>query len=265
VERVNFNILEEPTIQNTVFKEALVGESSNIIKHFIVDKTKPHIFYIAPECIDDDKDELLANGFYDKGINLSYIEPWKRLLDTKDIGGVINFCNDIFKSFVNYRVNYLINGPIVIAGRSLGAVVALTLAVKWQQNILALIFESGFKDAFQYLSYFGIDIKQKYSKDPFNIIANIKLFSKPVLFLHCARDPICPPSELEWVISESRSKSNQFYMIPGEERYKIASLSDGYYFSIVRDFFNKLLGIRTKRLTSRQIRLKQKASKKEIE
>ncbi len=261
MERVNFTILEEPKIQQIIFKEALVGDS-NPLRHFIVDREKPHIFYIAPECIDVDKYELLAKGFSDKGINLSYVEPWKRLIDTRDIGGVVNFCGDIFKDVMNYRVKYLINGPLVIAGRSLGAVVALSLAVRWQQNILALIFESGFKDAFQYLSYFGIDIKQKYPKDPFNIIANIKLFSKPVLFLHCARDPICPPSELEWVVSESRSKSNQFYMIPGEERYKIAALSEGYYFSTINDFFNRLLGIRTKRLTSRQMRLREQASKK---
>jgi len=264
VERVNFTILEDPSIQKIVFKEAMVGDSGSLVKHFIADREKPHIIYIAPERIDEDKDELLANGFSEKGINISYIEPWKRLIDTRDIGSAVSFCSDIFKDVMSYRAKYFIKGPIVVAGRSLGAVVALALAVRWQYEILALIFESGFKDAFQYLSYYGIELDKEDSKDPFSIIPNIKQFSKPVLFLHCARDPICPPSELEWVVSESRSKSNQFYMIPGEERYKIAALSEGYYFNIINDFFNKLLGIRTRRLTSRQMRLRQQASKKKI-
>jgi len=261
VEKIDFNILEEPKIQQVVFKEALVGDAGEPIKHFIIDREKPHIIYIAPECIDEDKDELLSKGFSEKGINISYVEPWKRLIDTRDIGNVVNFCSDIFRDIMTYRAKYLMKGPIIVAGRSLGAVVALALAVKWQYEILALIFESGFKDAFQYLSYFGIELSSQYDRDPFSIIPNIKQFSKPVLFLHCAKDPICPPSELEWVISESRSKSNQFYIIPGEERYKIAALSEGYYFSIINDFFNKLLGIRTKKLTSRQMRLREKAKR----
>ncbi len=262
MERLNFSIFETPKVLQRVFKDALVGDAGSPIRHFINDKEKPHIIYIAPECIKEDTDKFLAKGFAEKGINFTYVEPWKRLIDTQDLANVTNFCSDVLRDIFNYRKRNSISGPIIIAGRSIGAVIALDLAVRCQGDILALIFESGFKDAFQYFSYLEVSLdKEDYISDPLRIIPNIKQFSKPVLFLHCARDPICPPSELEWVISESRSKSNQFHIIPGEERYKIAYLSEGYYFNIINDFFNKLLGIRTKKLTSRQKRLRERAKK----
>ncbi len=259
MERISLSPFDHTEVKNTLFEPRPKGTQQ--ISHYLADLSMPHIIYFAGERIGEDNPKLLAEGFNKQGINFTYIDPWTTATED-EVSDKSELCSDILSTIPKFRQESKITGPAVIAGRGLGAAIALELAVKWQRDILALIFESGLRNANSYISAHGLTPPET-EHDPLNIIKNMRQFTKPVLFLHCSRDSVCPLTELEWVVCESSSKSTQFQILPGDARFSIASMSEGYYFSIIKDFFNRVMGVRTKKISSRQERLRKKAKEKE--
>jgi len=85
-------------------------------------------------------------------------------------------------------------GPVIIMGRSLGSAPALELASHYQDDISALIIESGFAFALPLLRLLGIDVASLgiSEEDGLQNIDRVKHFEKPSLFIHAEFDHIIP-------------------------------------------------------------------------
>jgi uncharacterized protein len=85
-------------------------------------------------------------------------------------------------------------GPVIIMGRSLGSAPALELASHYQDDISAMIIESGFAFALPLLRLLGIDVDSLgiSEEDGLQNIDRVKHFKKPSLFIHAEFDHIIP-------------------------------------------------------------------------
>jgi fermentation-respiration switch protein FrsA (DUF1100 family) len=89
------------------------------------------------------------------------------------------------------------SGPLVIMGRSLGSASALELAANHENDMDALIIESGFAFAEPLLRLLGIDLLNLgFGEDKgFRNIDKIQTFQKPTLIIHAEYDHIIPFSD----------------------------------------------------------------------
>lgn len=135
-------------------------------------------------------------------------------------------------------------GPLLLMGRSLGSAPAIELAAVYQDEIAALIIESGFATTLPLLQRLGLDTAALgiTEADGFGNVRKIATVNKPTMILHGHLDQIIPVAEAEILQAQSGARSKEFQMVPGADHNSIIAVAGRRYFEAIRFFVDKIGG-----------------------
>ncbi len=155
-------------------------------------------------------------------------------------------CHRIYAAVREQLQDENFTGPLFIMGRSVGSACAIELMHAHQEEITGLIIDSGFASTLPLLGRLGVDTDRFDISEPegFGNLEKIAAITKPVFMLHGQHDQIIPVGEAEKLQSLSGSKSKQFQMVPGADHNSIIAVTGKRYFEAIRQFINKVLGVR---------------------
>ena len=141
------------------------------------------------------------------------------------------------------------SGPLMVMGRSLGAAAALELASSHSEDITGLIIESGFATTLPLLMTLGVDVAGLgiTEEDGFRNVRKISTFTKPTLLIHGQYDEIIPLNSAAILQSQSPARSKELQVVPGASHNTIISKAGELYFSVIKQFCNKISGIKAPR------------------
>ncbi|NDY42440.1 alpha/beta hydrolase [Dissulfurirhabdus thermomarina] len=215
------------------------------------DPAEPHILFYPGEGLAAGDLLALAEGFAPLGLTFAAMD-WRGSGASGGTPSLDTLPEDAsagLQALLGWKADRGRPGPVVAMGQSLGASAALAAAVRHEADLLALVMESGFRDSTDLFAALGLPAEWAPApgSDPFDNPALMRGFTKPVLFIHSQRDPVVSPGGLEWVVSESRSKSSRFQIIPGQGRLDIARRLGEAYHALILEFLNHLLGRRPRR------------------
>jgi pimeloyl-ACP methyl ester carboxylesterase len=140
-------------------------------------------------------------------------------------------------------------GPLLIMGRSLGAAAALELAASHADSVAGLIIESGFATTLPLLMNLGVDVAGLgiTEEDGFRNVRKISSFTKPTLIIHGQYDEIIPVNSAAILQAQSPARAKEFQVVPGASHNTIIASAGELYFSVIKQFCNKISGIRAQR------------------
>jgi len=140
-------------------------------------------------------------------------------------------------------------GPLLIMGRSLGAAAALEVAFSHTDAIAGLILESGFATTLPLLMMLGVDVAGLgiTEEDGFRNVRKISSINKPTLIIHGQYDEIIPVNSAAILQAQSPARAKEFQVVPGASHNTIITSAGELYFSVIKQFCNKISGIRAQR------------------
>jgi pimeloyl-ACP methyl ester carboxylesterase len=140
-------------------------------------------------------------------------------------------------------------GPLLIMGRSLGTAAALELASNHADDFAGLIIESGFATTLPLLMKLGVDVARLgiTEEDGFRNVRKISSFTKPTLIIHGQYDEIIPVNSAAILQAESPARAKELQVVPGASHNTIIASAGELYFSVIKQFCNKISGIRAQR------------------
>jgi len=140
-------------------------------------------------------------------------------------------------------------GPLIIMGRSLGSAAALELAASHAEDIVGLIIESGFATTLPLLMTLGVDVAGLgiREEDGFRNVRKISTFTKPTLIIHGQYDEIIPVNSAAILQAQSPARAKEFQVVPGASHNTIIASAGEIYFSVIKQFCNKICGIKAQR------------------
>ena len=141
------------------------------------------------------------------------------------------------------------SGPLLVMGRSLGSAAALELAASHSEDIAGLIIESGFATTLPLLMTLGVDVAGIgiTEEDGFRNVRKISTFTKPTLLIHGQYDEIIPLNSAAILQSQSPARSKELQVVPGASHNTIITKAGELYFSVIKQFCNKISGIKAPR------------------
>jgi uncharacterized protein len=152
----------------------------------------------------------------------------------------------VFAEVKNWLARQKHTGPLLIMGRSLGSAAALELAAGHLDEIAGLIIESGFATTLPLLLNLGVDItKAEISEeDGFHNVRKISSVNKPTLIIHGQYDEIIPVNSAAILQAQSPARIKEFQVVPGASHNTIIARAGELYFSVIKQFCNKISGIK---------------------
>jgi alpha-beta hydrolase superfamily lysophospholipase len=162
------------------------------------------------------------------------------------VSAMIRDAHSIFNQVKSFLKNENRNGPFILMGRSLGSVCAIELAVTCQDDISALIIESGIATTMPLLQNMGVDpdglgITEQHG---FKNIRKIAQVTKPICILHARHDQLISVANAELLQAESGARNKQFHVVPGADHNTIMTVAGNLYFETIKKFINKIRGIK---------------------
>jgi pimeloyl-ACP methyl ester carboxylesterase len=140
-------------------------------------------------------------------------------------------------------------GPLLVMGRSLGAAAALELASNHADDFAGLIIESGFATTLPLLMNLGVDVARLgiTEEDGFRNVRKISSLTKPTLIIHGQYDEIIPVNSAAILQAQSPARAKEFQVVPGASHNTVIASAGELYFSMIKQFCNKICGIRAQR------------------
>jgi len=140
-------------------------------------------------------------------------------------------------------------GPLLIMGRSLGSAAALELASSYTDDIAGLIIESGFSTTLPLLMNLGVDVAGLgiSEEDGFRNVRKISSFTKPTLIIHGQYDEIIPVNSAAILQAQCPARAKEFQVVPGASHNTIIASAGELYFTVIKQFCNKISGIKERR------------------
>jgi alpha-beta hydrolase superfamily lysophospholipase len=140
-------------------------------------------------------------------------------------------------------------GPLLVMGRSLGSAAAIELASSHGDDFAGLIIESGFATTLPLLIRLGVDVSGLgiTEEDGFRNIRKISTVTKPILIIHGQHDEIIPVNEAGILQAQSTARTKELQIVPGASHNTIISQTGEMYFSVIKQFINKISGIKATR------------------
>jgi pimeloyl-ACP methyl ester carboxylesterase len=140
-------------------------------------------------------------------------------------------------------------GPLLLMGRSLGAAAALELAAFHADDCAGLIIESGFSTTLPLLLKLGVEVARLgiSEEDGFHNVRKISSFTKPTLIIHGQYDEIIPVNSAAILQAQSPARVKELQVVPGASHNTIIASAGDLYFSVIKQFCNKICGIRVPR------------------
>ncbi len=136
-------------------------------------------------------------------------------------------------------------GPLFVMGRSLGSASAIEIASSFKDEISGLILESAFAETLPMLITLGINIQELNisEKDGFNNVQKIEMVTMPVFMLHAQKDQLLPIVNAELLHSHCEARSKELSIVPGADHNTIISIAGDLYFTVLKQFTNKVLKV----------------------
>jgi pimeloyl-ACP methyl ester carboxylesterase len=140
-------------------------------------------------------------------------------------------------------------GPLLIMGRSLGTAAALELAFNHPDDFAGLIIESGFATTLPLLMNLGVDVARLgiTEEDGFHNVRKISSIIKPTLIIHGQYDEIIPVNSAAILQAQSPARTKELQVVPGASHNTIIASAGDLYYSVIKQFCNKISGIRPRR------------------
>lgn len=152
----------------------------------------------------------------------------------------------IFETVTDWLAATSRTGPLLIMGRSLGSAAALELAAEHAGDIAGLIIESGFATTLPLLMKLGVDVERLgiTEEDGFRNVRKIATFNKPTLIIHGQYDEIIPVNSAAILQAQSPARIKELQIVPGAMHNTILTSAGELYFSVIKQFCNKISGIK---------------------
>jgi alpha-beta hydrolase superfamily lysophospholipase len=186
--------------------------------------------------------------FNEYGMSLLAVDyrGYGRSTGVPTVSAMIHDAHSIFKQAKSFLKDQNRNGPFILMGRSLGSVCAIELAAFHQDEIAALIIESGIATTMPLLQNMGIDttglgITEQHG---FKNIRKIERVTKPICILHARHDQLISVANAEILQAQSGARNKQFQVVPGADHNTIMAVAGDLYFATIKQFIDKISGIR---------------------
>jgi len=241
-----------PTPDNAVDVDIPVDGSTQIHARFhLVSKEDPNIlFFHGNGEIVSDYDEIGA--YYNKyGMNFLAVDyrGYGRSTGSPTVTSMLGDAHIFLDTTKKWLTEAEHTGPLLIMGRSLGSAAAIELAFSHAEDIAGLIIESGFATTLPLLLTLGVDVAGLgiTENEGFCNVRKISTFTKPTLIIHGQHDEIIPVNSAAILQAESPARSKELQVVPGASHNTIISSAGEMYFSVIKQFINKICGIRATR------------------
>jgi len=162
------------------------------------------------------------------------------------VSTMIHDAHSIYRQVQSFLKDENRTGAFILMGRSLGSVCAIELAATHQEDITAMILESGIATTMPLLQNMGIDTAGLgiTEQDGFRNIHKIARVTKPIFVLHARHDQLISVANAELLQAESAARNKQFQVVPGADHNTIMAVAGNLYFETIKQFINKILGIK---------------------
>jgi pimeloyl-ACP methyl ester carboxylesterase len=146
-------------------------------------------------------------------------------------------------------VTAMMDGPLVVMGRSLGSAPALEMGSSYQDQIAGLIIESGFATTLPLLITLGVDVQRLgiAEDDGFQNVRKISSIDNPTLIIHGQHDEIIPVNSAAILQAQSPARAKELQIVPGASHNTIIAQTGEMYFSVIKQFINKISGFKPRR------------------
>ena len=244
--------LPAPPPHNAVDVDIAVDEGIQVHARFhLASKEDPNIlFFHGNGEIVSDYDEI--GPYYNKhGMNFLAVDyrGYGRSTGSPTVTSMLGDAHIVLDTAKKWLAKAEHTGPLLIMGRSLGAAAAIELASSHSDDIAGLIIESGFATSLPLLTKLGVDVAELgiTENDGFRNVRKISTFTKPTLIIHGQYDEIIPVNSAAILHAESPARSKELQVVPGASHNTIIASAGEMYFSVIKQFINKICGIRAKR------------------
>jgi len=237
---------------NAVDNSIAVAEDIQIhARYHLTGKEEPNIlFFHGNGEIVSDYDSV--GPFYTKyGMNFLVADyrGYGRSSGIPTVTTMLQDAHTVFAAVKNWLEAAEYSGPLLIMGRSLGSAAALELAAVHTADIAGLIIESGFATTLPLLLNLGVDVNGLgiTEEDGFRNVRKISSINKPTLIIHGQHDEIIPVNSAAILQAQSPARIKELQIVPGASHNTIIASTGEVYFSVIKQFCNKISGIKAKR------------------
>ena len=218
--------------------------------HLAAEEDPSILFFHGNGEIVSDYDEI--GPYYSKhGMNFLAVDyrGYGRSSGSPDVTSMLGDAHMVLETAKEWLNKAEHTGPLFIMGRSLGSAAAIELAASHSDDIAGLIIESGFATTLPLLMKLGVDITAMgiTEDDGFRNVRKISTFTKPTLIIHGQYDEIIPVNAAAILQAESPARSKELQVVPGASHNTIIAQAGDMYFSVIKQFINKISGIRATR------------------
>ncbi|OAG27421.1 alpha/beta hydrolase [Thermodesulfatator autotrophicus] len=214
---------------------------------FWASSAAPILFFFIAEREPVDKYNQLGQHFLTHDISLTVIS-YRGAHGLKGEASFENIFGDAKEAFFFLGEKFQkkgYRGQISLLGRSLGAGVALNLAVEIPHDISALILDSPVVDGISWLAHRGLPTE----KDPFGVTEKLKKWRKPLLVFQAQKDEEVSLPEAEKMLIFSAARNKRLLIMPGFKREETIEKGGPLYAETVAELLNRLASRFSRRKT----------------
>ncbi|GEM_PF-2956426 len=210
------------------------------VRQYLTETVGPHLFFFPAEKDSPDHYHDLGQNLNKEGVSLSIIAyrgqnagegeaTWGNIFDD----ALAAF--DFLLRYLEERGRY---SPIALLGRSLGAGIALRIAVERASKVWALVLDSPIIDGRAWLSYRGLASEE----DPFQIEKYIKKWTKPLLIFQAQLDEEVSLPQAEKLLIFCPGRNKKLLIMPGYHREETIERGGLLYAETIAELLNRLVG-----------------------
>jgi fermentation-respiration switch protein FrsA (DUF1100 family) len=265
----DYSKLDQPEVLNTIFhprKELLSGPlPANAVdlgiavdegirlsaRIHLADKDDPNIlfFHGNGEIVSDY--DMIGPLYNRYGMNFMVVDyrGYGNSGDEPSVTAMMDDSHAIFGFFKEWLASAQHTGPLVVMGRSLGSAPALEMGSSYQDQIAGLIIESGFATTLPLLITLGVDVQRLgiAEDDGFQNVRKISSIDNPTLIIHGQHDEIIPVNSAAILQAQSPARAKELQIVPGASHNTIIAQTGEMYFSVIKQFINKISGFKPRR------------------
>jgi len=218
---------------------------------YLAGKEDPNILFLHGngEIVSDY--DMIGPMYSKYGINFMVVDyrGYGKSGGEPSVSAMMEDAHTVFASFKEWLAGAEYTGPLLVMGRSLGSGPALEIAASFQEQIAGLIIESGFSTTLPLLLTLGVNVERLgiTEEDGFQNVRKISDINKPTLIIHGQYDEIIPVNSAAILQAQSPARNKELQIVPGASHNTIIAQAGEMYFSVIKQFINKISGIRPRR------------------
>lgn len=208
------------------------------VRLFPASEKAPMVFFYPAERQTIDHYDRLGRYFQERDLTLAVI-GYRGMNEGRGEASFDNIFEDAKEAFwvVKERLAQKgRKGPISLLGRSLGAGVALRVAVETPGEISALILDSPIVDGLSWLAHRGLS----WPSDPFQVLELIKGWRKPLLIFQAQLDEEVSLPEAEKLLIFCAGHNKRLLIMPGFRREETVEKGGPLYAETIAELLNRL-------------------------